>query len=193
MTDSTSTAIERFFSAFEGLHPPGRPAVIDFDPDWPSPCEIGTAWVPEDAETSQIRWQPVRREGPIRDFAGLEDALELEIHPAVKAHYGTFWSGHINATAPDGDLCLLYLWSEQDADRLIENLIGHAVACRRTRTPFAVFFALTDPDGDYFLTIHNETGAVQLEAPGRKALRTVAGSLAEFMDTLTPRGAYPGR
>ena len=55
-----------------------------------------------------------------------------------------------------------------------------------------MFFACTEPDGDYFLTINNDTGEVQLEAPGRKPLRTVAGCLAEFMDTLTPQGAYAG-
>jgi len=69
---------------------------------------------------------------------------------------------------------------------LVENLIGHAVACQQNRTPFSVFFACTEPESDLFLTINNTTGQVQLEAPGKAPLRVVSDSLQSFMDSLVP-------
>ncbi len=159
--------------------------ITPFEPDWPSPCEVGVATSDATGERT-IEWQPVRRDAGATDFAGLENALETTIHPDVKTHYGRYWSAHMEAEAPDGHVSLIYLWNRQDADRLIENLIGHAVACRHNKTPFSVFFANTEPDSDLFLTVNNDTGEVQLEQPGRAPLRTVCASLAEFYALLVP-------
>jgi SecY interacting protein Syd len=172
------TFFEHYHKSFESLATP-------HDPQWPSPCEIGDPWT-DDQGDAWIKWQPVPRHSTADDFAGLESALEIAIHPDIKAHYGRYWSAHLEAEAPDGHVSLLYLWNQQDADRLVENLIGHAVACRHNRTPFSVFFACTEPDSDLFLTVNNDTGAVQLEAPGKKPLRTVSASLSEFMQRLVP-------
>jgi SecY interacting protein Syd len=146
---------------------------------------VGEPWT-DATQQQRVCWQPVKRHTDTDDFAGLEAALELAIHPDVKAHYGHFWSANLEAEAPVGHVSLLYLWNPQDVDRLVENLIGHALACRQNRTPFSVFFACTEPDSDLFLTINNDSGAIQLEAPGKKPLRTVAGSLAEFISHLVP-------
>ena len=81
----------------------------------------------------------------------------MPIHPDIKTHYGRYWSANLEAEAPDGHVSLLYLWNQQDVDRLVENLIGHAVACRQNRTPFSVFFACTEPESDLFLTLNNST------------------------------------
>ena len=159
----------------------------EFDPEWPSPCEVGNAFDSNDGDSTQsICWRPVQREPSTADFSGLENALGYEVHADVKTHYGQFWSGNLEAQAPDGHVSLLYLWSPADVDRLIENLIGHVVACRNNKTPFAVFFACTDPQSDYYLTINNDTGEVQLEQPGSKPLRTVCPSLTEFYAQLVP-------
>ncbi len=155
-----------------------------FDPDWPSACERGSHWVTADDERL-IRWAPVRRVAS-HDFAGLENALEYEIHRDIKTHYGRYWSANLPADAPDGRLSLLFLWNDQDVERLIENLIGHAVACRHNKTPFAVFFACTEDPEDYYLTVNNSTGAVQLEQPGYKPLRVVADNLEAFYASLVP-------
>ena len=179
---SLAETIDEFFDhyikSFERLTTP-------HDPEWPSPCEQGIPWEDETGERF-MAWQPVRRHGEVDDFAGLERALELPIHPDIKTHYGRFWSANLEAEAPDGHVSLLYLWSPTDAERLIENLIGHAVACRHNRTPFSVFFACTEEDSDLYLTVNNETGAVQLETPGRPPLRTVSDSLEAFMTLLVP-------
>ena len=160
------------------------------DPAWPSPCEVGEPWLGDGGER-HIRWQPTRRNPGGDDFAGLERALEKPIHPAVKAYYGRYWSGGLEAEAPDGHVSLLLLWSPDDADRLVENLIGHALAKRRARSPFTVFFACTEPESELFLSVDNDSGRVVLEAPGRKPLRVVADSLAEFLAVLEPAPPAP--
>jgi SecY interacting protein Syd len=77
----------------------------------------------------------------------------------------------------------------------VENLIGHALAKRRARAPFTVFFACTEPDSELFLSVDNATGEVMLEAPGAKPLRTVAPSLTVFLRGLVPAapGLHPER
>ncbi len=155
-----------------------------FDPQWRSPCETGEPYAADGEH--RVPWRPLRRPEGADDFAGLERALELTVHPDVKAYYGRYWSGGLEAEAPDGHVSLLLLWNPEDAERLVENLIGHALAQRRSRNPFSIFFACTEADSELFLSVENESGRVLLEAPGRKPLRVVAESLAEFLATLTP-------
>ena len=138
-----------------------------------------------------IHWQPTRRPDSTSDFDGLEHALERAIHPDIKAYYARYWSANIRARAPDGELVLLFLWNLEDVDRLIENLISHAVACRHNKTPFAPFFACPIDDDDYFLTVANDTGEVLLERPGYKPIRRVARSLGAFLSTITPIETAP--
>lgn len=157
------------------------------DPDWPSPCESGEPFLDDDGER-RVRWRPVRREPGAEDFASLERALELPVHADIKRYYGRYWSGGLEAEAPEGHVSLLMLWSPRDAERLVENLIGHALAKRRARSPFTVFFACTEPDSELFLSVDNETGQVLLEEPGRKPLKVVAASLGAFLATLEPAG-----
>ena len=156
-----------------------------FDPDWPSECEQGLHWRTESG-AQEIKWLPKLRPPPYVDFDNLEAALEFSIHDDIKLHYGRYWSANIPAHAADGDLTLLYTWNPVDVDNLIENLIGHAVACRNNKTPFSVFFAVAEPDSDYFLTVNNTTGEVQLEEPGKKPLQTLASNLTSFMGSLKP-------
>ena len=156
-----------------------------YDPHWRSPCETGEPRAGPDGEL-RVPWQPLRRHGPIDDFAGLERALEFPIHEDIRRYYGRYWSGGLEAEAPQGHVSLLLLWNGEDADRLIENLIGHALAKRRARSPFTVFFACTEPDSELFLSVDNDTGCILLEEPGRPPRREVAPTLADFLATLEP-------
>lgn len=157
-----------------------------FDPDWRSPCEIGEPFRDAAGEPC-IAWRPLRRASPALDLLdGLERALELPLHADIKDYYGRYWSAALAAAAPDGPVSLIQLWNDADAARLVENLLGHALAKRRARTPFTVFFATTDPDSDLFLSIDNSSGRILLEEPGRPPLRTVADDLASFLDRLSP-------
>ncbi|MBT7334452.1 MAG: SecY-interacting protein Syd [Gammaproteobacteria bacterium] len=180
-------ALDAFFQPLLNNH---HHLYVEHDKQWPSVCEIGEPR--RDAEgLCWTQWQPVRRHIPANDFAGLEAALEIQLHRDIKTYYSRYWSANLDATAPEGPVNLLFLWSPKDAERMVENLIGHAVACRHNRTPFSVFFACTEPDSDLFLTINNDSGEVQLETPGESPLRSVAPSLEAFMTQLIPAPVGP--
>jgi SecY interacting protein Syd len=169
--------VDRALARYGTFHDP-------FDPEWRSPCEVGEPVRGTDGSLV-VPWRPLKR-AHADDFAPLERALEVPIHPDIKAYYGAYWSGGLEATAPEGHVSLILLWNPEDSERLVENLIGHALAKRRARSPFTVFFACTEPDSDLFLSVDNESGAVVLERPGDRPLRQVRGSLIELLDGLEP-------
>jgi len=154
-----------------------------FDPEWRSPCEAG----PPDAR-GRVPWRPMRRTPPgdAEDFAGLERALETRVHPDFKALFGRYWSGHLEADAAEGPLSLLLLWNEDDRDRLVANLIGHALQRRRLRAPLTLFFACTEAESDLVLALENASGEVVIERPGERSLRPVAPSLGELLARIAP-------
>jgi len=80
---------------------------------------------------------------------------------------------------------LIQIWSEDDFERLQANLIGHALAKSRAGLDLTAFIACTD-EGELMLSVDNASGAVVLENPGEAPVRTVADSLAGFIDTLEP-------
>ena len=180
VTEALDSFIEQYLKTYprlEDVH----------DPRWRSPCEISEPYRDADG-TDRIVWRPLKRIHPItpNDFSRLERALELEIHPDLKSYYGRYWSGGLEAEAPQGHVSLLFLWNGEDVIRLTENLVGHALAKRRSRSTYSVFFACTEEDSELFLSVENESGQILLERPGYKPLRTVASSLAEFLDSLVP-------
>ena len=179
--ESTRSTLTRLLAqwtqAYEAAH--GTLPVQPYDPDWQSPCQIE----PPDG-AGNIQWQPVERhETP--DFSGLERALEQPVHPDIKAYYGSFWSDCFQAKASEGELTLIQVWNETDFDRLIENILGHAFAKSRIKAPLTIFFASTD-DEELILSVDNASGEVVLERPGERPLRSVAGTLAEFLARLDP-------
>ncbi len=176
-------ALAAFVERYLARHPT---LVSPYDRDWRSPCEFSDPVASADG-VELITWRPVAR-AFADDFAGLERALEMPVHPDIKAYYGAFWSGGLEATASEGHVSLILPWNPADIDRLVENLIGHALAKQRARAPFTVFFACTEPESELFLSVDNASGAVVLEAPGAKPLRTVAPSLTVFLRGLDPAG-----
>ena len=153
-----------------------------FDPDWRSPCELRQ-------DTDFTWWRPVKQTEPI-NFAGLENALECEIHADIKSWYGSYWSGTLEADSKEGPVSLIQLWNPEDFDRLVANLIGHALAKQRRKEDFSVFFANTDPDSELFLSMDNLSGAVLLEEPGH-ALRQVETDISSFLQRLAPQTRQP--
>lgn len=149
------------------------------DPRWLSPCQVG-----EPGADGTIRWRPRARDTQA-DFSGLERALETEIHPDIKHFYASYWSGSLALEADEGGLTLIQLWNDDDFDRLIENILGHAMAKQRVDAPLTIFIACTD-EGDLILSVDNATGCVVLEEPGSHPIKEVAQSLAEFLDRLRP-------
>ena len=174
-------ALDHFVTRYLAIYPDLFEA---FDAEWRSPSEIGPP------SRGRVPWRPLARRqlasDHANDFAGLENALEMAIHPDIKAYFGSFWSGDLEAEASEGHVSLLFLWSPEDVDRLVENLIGHALQKRRRRQPFNVFFACTEQDSELYLAVNNDTGEVILEAPDKAPLRTVAPDLSTFLAALTP-------
>lgn len=151
----------------------------EHDPAWPSKCQVGDP----DAD-GLIRWKPRERDCGA-DFSGLERALEVRIHPDIKSFYGSYWSGPLDLEAEEGGVTLIQVWNEDDFGRLVENILGHAVAKQRAKAPLTVFIACTD-EGELILSVDNASGRVVLEEPGSKPIREVSSSLAEFLDRLRP-------
>ncbi len=183
VTESLSHFVEHYLKSNPELQVP-------YDAEWRSPCEHGEPFahaVETGASDPQqfIRWQPVKR-SLADDFAGLERALDTEVHADIKAYFSAYWSSNLEAEAPDGHVSLILLWNPQDVDRLVENLIGHALAQRRSKSPLSLFFACTEPESELFLTVRNDTGEIQLEKPGYQPIRPVAESLTQFLDLLVP-------
>ena len=152
----------------------------EYDPAWPSCCQLG-----EPDTSGMITWRPVKRDQPA-DFSGLEYAFETTLHEDIKHYYGSFWSDGLAADCKEGEVNLILIWNEDDFQRLIGNIIGHALAKRRAKQPLTVFFACTEADSELFLSIDNTSGKVLLEQPGIPPLREVAPSLSHFIARLRP-------
>lgn len=176
MQNTVESALQTFFERAAQTH---TIEPIVFEADWPSACyqEAGDAG-------DLLEWKPVPQSG-ITDYEVLEDALELALHKDFKAYFSSFWSLGWRAKAEQGECELLFVWNEEDFDRLKENIIGHVMMKRRLRQPVTLFFALTD-DENFILSVDNETGEVVLEPVGKPATQVIASNLATFIEGLTP-------
>ena len=164
-----------FMDAYMQAHPR---LVVTEDMMEPSPCT-------ENMHTGY--WRPCRQTTSISPrFNGLETALDCPIHEDLKAYYSSFWSGSCAAESQEGYVSLLFLWNAEDTDRLLENLLGHALQQRQQKLQPTWFFACTEPDSPLFLSIDNASGAVLLETPGEPPIRSVADNLSDFLLRLKP-------
>lgn len=180
MPTTVEQALDRFIQAsIKQMQPPNLPR-IEQDPQWPSLCYRGEP----DAE-GRVGWQPTRQALGSDMFERLELALETPVHPDIKAYYQRYWSDPLPARSPQGQLNLLFVWNEEDYERLRANLIGHALGRIKLKQPLSLFFGCTYPE-EYVLAIDNSSGQVILEQPGKKSRDPVAASLAEFLDLLQP-------
>jgi SecY interacting protein Syd len=136
------------------------------------------------------QWRPVPQSTPV-DFRGLANALKTEVHPDICTFYGSFWSGPLETTSEEGQVSLIQLWNPDDFDRLIENLIGHALVKRQRKQPLTLFFATTETDSELFLSIDNKTGEILLEEPAKPPIKIVENDLNTFLNRLTPVLASP--
>ena len=181
MTSETKSALDRLLRRYVESceRATGELPTVQHDAAWPSPCQAG----PPDAD-GRIHWEPRERD-TAADFGGLERALDVTIHPDIKSFYGSFWAGTLELAAEEGGLTLIQVWNHDDFERLVENIIGHAMAKQRARSPLTVFIAVAD-EGEFMLSVDNESGSVVLEEPGSPPTREVSPSLAEFLNRLEP-------
>jgi SecY interacting protein Syd len=149
-----------------------------FDEAWRSPCEIRQ-------EHDTTCWRPTLQTQRL-DFSGLAKAAEQPIHPDIQSYYNLDWAGTLPGKTVEGELSLIQMWNEEDFTRLLENLVGHLFYKIRAKAPFTVFFANTEEDSEFFLSVDNDTGVVLLEEPGRPPIKELAPDLATFLNRIEP-------
>lgn len=181
---SVSSAYANFIARSLDWHQQHQVAMKTWlDPQAVSPCQLATV------DSEQVLWQPVRQ-SPAADFSNVEHALELTLHPAIKAFYSEWYGANLAAKHTKGPLALLMPWHQPDVARLQENIIGHILMKRRLKQQETVFFAVTDDD-NIMLSILNQDGAVYQESVGKDVRVKVADSLDAFLDALTPMAYSP--
>lgn len=181
--EALSAFVARYLAAVEARS--GGLPVKQHEPEWPSACPVG---VP--GPDGLVSWQPVLQQ-PAVDLSGLARAMEVPTHPDLLAYFGSYWSETLPGRFDGDPLDLIQLWNADDAERLIENQLGHAVYRTRARRPLTWFFATVD-EPDLLLSVHNESGAVLLERSDGEVLRQVEDSLAAFLQQVEPDPARAG-
>lgn len=149
-----------------------------YDEEWLSPCEV-------DVDGDRTLWRPARQTEPL-DFSGLSNAAEAPIHQDIQDFYSMYWSGTLQGKTDEGNLSLIQVWNLEDFTRLLENLVGHLFHKIRAKQPFTIFFANTEEDSEFFLSVDNDTGVVLLEEPGRPPIREIAPNLTSFLSRIEP-------
>lgn len=143
-----------------------------------SPCVV-------DEDEEQVYWLPRQPECELT-LAGVERALELQLQPAAQAFYCSQLAGDMLVSFDDRPLELLQAWSEPDAVRIQENLIGHLLMQRRLKLPPTLFIATTGSELS-LVSLSNLTGEVLLEEIGQKSHCVLAPTLQDFLCGLEPR------
>ena len=143
----------------------------------PSPCIITTL-------DDTIIWhpQPFTAE---QNVNAVERAMDLVVQPAVHSFYTTQLAGDMRARFDNETLTLLQTWSEDDFQRVQENLIGHLVMQKRLKLAPTLFIATLESDLDV-ISVCNLNGEVIKETIGTRKRGILAPSLAEFLNRLEP-------
>ncbi|HEY3985341.1 SecY-interacting protein [Cedecea sp.] len=144
----------------------------------PSPCIVTTTG-------GDVRWQP-QPFSPAADLSAVERALDIALQPGIHAFYTTQFAGDMPAVHGSISLTLLQAWSEDDFQRVQENLIGHLVTQKRLKLSPTLFLATTDDEMDV-VSLCNLTGEVVLERIGTPQRTVLSASLPHFLTTLTPQ------
>jgi SecY interacting protein Syd len=167
---------QEYVTAFQNTHQ--HFPVAELDEQWPSPCQLDVF------KKEYIEWQPIKISNEL-SFDNLESALELDLHQDIKCYFTSIFSDSVHASHEEGELSLLFPWSEEDFARLQQNIIAHVLMKRQLKQTITIFFAVTDDD-ELLLSVNNDSGEVWVERVGCEPHKKLADSLSEFIQTLTP-------
>lgn len=143
----------------------------------PSPCVVAS-W----GET--VEWQPQPFSTPA-SLDAVERALEIRLQPAAHAFYASQLAGDMPARFNHQPLTLLQPWSEEDFQRVQENLIGHLVMQKRLKLSPTIFLATLEDEMEV-ISLCNLSGEVVRERVGTRQRTVLAPTLAAFLQALEP-------
>jgi len=143
----------------------------------PSPCIISTL-------QDKVIWQPQPFE-PAADLSAVERAMDIVLRADTHSFYTTQFAGDMPAQFAGETLTLLQTWSEDDLQRVQENLIGHLVTQKRLKLSPTLFIATLDSDLDV-ISVCNLSGEVIKETLGTRNRDVLAPSLADFLIRIEP-------
>jgi len=143
----------------------------------PSPCIISSV-------DDYVIWQPKPFTGE-QNVNAVERAMDIVVQPAVHAFYTTQFAGDMTLRFAGMALTLLQTWSEEDLQRVQENLIGHLVTQKRLKLSPTLFIATLDSELDV-ISVCNLSGEVFKETIGTRNRDALAPSLADFLAQLKP-------
>lgn len=149
----------------------GTPRVF-YDQAWPSPCEIN-----DTVNGDTIAWQQIAQKGSLDALA---NALEISFPNSISDYFSSFFSDNLFVTYQQKNLCLLQPWSEQDFDRLQQNITGHVLMKRKLKQADTVFFGTCEED-DLLLVIKIDDASIWLEYLGKEPHHKLADSMDEFL------------
>lgn len=178
MPASVDAELDRLVTQYIDINTANNSTLLtEYDHDWPSPCLLQEA-----VDGQMVPWQPVLQAPPL-SMHNLSQGLEMQIDPQFAAFFSRYYSHDLPAIADRGELLLLQIWNEEDAERLQKNIIAHVLMKRRLKQRETLFFALTDQD-DFIISVENSSGNVVLEQVGKEPQEVLANNIAEFLATL---------
>ena len=143
----------------------------------PSPCISAT-------DDDGVFWQP-QPFSLEQNINAVERALEIVVQQPLHAYYTTQFAGDMSGRFAGETLTLLQTWSEEDFQRVQENLIGHLVVQKRLKLAPTLFIATLESERDV-ISVCNLSGEVIKETLGTAKRITLSPSLASFLSHLEP-------
>ncbi len=151
--------------------------LVEFDPEWPSPCVVGQ---PDD--NGMVHWQPVEMEPP--DALSTLEATLREygqvLHPDVASFYTSFLAGRVESEHSGEPVILYTRWNDNEFG--VDNLVCGVHEAIEYGLP--VTFPIAGTGSDVLFTLDNATGAIMLQEVGYPPSRVVAPSLVAFLSQL---------
>jgi SecY interacting protein Syd len=182
MTVAVTDALISFYARCEKLWQENNyQPQQEFDPDWDSPCFF---YNEDSVEASYRSWCPVKRAEKI-SFSNIETALNIELDPQIAEFFGAYFSDHMAASYQDEVIELVQVWSEEDFERLQENMIAHLMMKKTLKQSPTLFIASCEDDME-IIALDNVTGEVVRELLGKDKAEVLAPDLASFLNALHP-------